>query len=286
MNGAMRRALALAGLVLLSGCTGLGLQEAEMTSPQGNTFDRALRDGYLDLSRAEYDEADYRDSDKFAERSMAAARGETVQPEAIGARDLPAGNVGELTSARQRLVSALSAGAAQTKALDAAEAQVAFDCWMQEQEEDIQPDDIAACRDRFMTAMASLEAQPPAAAPAPAPPPAPMAEPMPGPFTVYFEFDDAELTADARATLADVVAAAQRSDIAAINITGYTDLSGAEAYNQVLSERRANSVIEFLVGSGVDAAGIVGRGLGESNPVVATEEPEARNRRVEIEFQP
>jgi len=286
MNGAMRSALALAGLVLLSGCTGLGLQEAEMTSPQGNTFDRALRDGYLDLSRAEYDEADYRDSDKFAERSMAAARGETVQPEAIGARDLPAGNVGELTSARQRLVSALSAGAAQTKALDAAEAQVAFDCWMQEQEEDIQPDDIAACRDRFMTAMASLEAQPPAAAPAPAPPPAPMAEPMPGPFTVYFEFDDAELTADARATLADVVAAAQRSDIEAINITGYTDLSGAEAYNQVLSERRANSVIEFLVGSGVDAAGIVGRGLGESNPVVATEEPEARNRRVEIEFQP
>jgi outer membrane protein OmpA-like peptidoglycan-associated protein len=282
----MRRALALAGLVLLSGCTGLGLQEAEMMSPQGNTFDRALRDGYLDLSRAEYDEADYRDSDKFAERSMAAARGETVQPEAIGARDLPADNVGELTSARQRLVSVLSAGAAQTKALDAAEAQVAFDCWMQEQEEDIQPDDIAACRGRFMTAMARLEAQPPAAAPAPPPPPAPMVEPMPGPFTVYFEFDDAELTADARATLADVVAAAQRSDIEAINITGYTDLSGAEAYNQVLSERRANSVIEFLVGSGVDAAGIVGRGLGESNPVVATEEPEARNRRVEIEFQP
>jgi outer membrane protein OmpA-like peptidoglycan-associated protein len=281
----MRRALAFAGLVLLSGCTGLGLQEAEMTSPQGNTFDRALRDGYLDLSRAEYDEADYRDSDTFAKRSMAAARGETVQPEAIDARDLPADNVGELSSARQRLVSALAAGAAQTKALDAAAAQVAFDCWMQEQEEDIQPDDIAACRDRFMTAMARLEAQPPAAAPAP-PPPAPMAEQMPGPFTVYFEFDDAELTADARATLADVVAAAQRSDIEAINITGYTDLSGAEAYNQVLSERRANSVIEFLVGSGVDAAGIVGRGLGESNPVVATEEPEARNRRVEIEFQP
>jgi len=286
MNGAMRRALAFAGLVLLSGCTGLGLQEAELTSPQGNTFDRALRDGYLDLSRAEYDEADYRDSDNFAERSVAAARGETVQPEAIDARDLPADHVGELSSARQRLVSALGAGAAQTKALDAAEAQVAFDCWMQEQEEDIQPDDIAACRDRFMTAMASLEAQPPAAAPAPPPPPAPMAEPMPGPFTVYFEFDDAELTPDARATLADVVEAAQRSDIEAINITGYTDLSGAEAYNQVLSERRANSVIELLVGSGVDAAGIVGRGLGESNPVVATEEPEARNRRVEIEFQP
>src|SRR3546814_17559035 len=65
-----------------------------------------------------------------------------------------------------------------------------------------------------------------------------------------------------------------------------SDLSGAEAYNQVLSERRANSVIEFLVGGGVDAARIVGRGLGETHPVVQTEAPEQRNRPVEIEFRP
>src|SRR3546814_13637204 len=63
-----------------------------------------------------------------------------------------------------------------------------------------------------------------------------------------------------------------------------SDLSGAEAYNQVLSERRANSVIEFMVGVGVDAARIVVRGLGETNPVVQTEAPELSNRRVEIEF--
>jgi outer membrane protein OmpA-like peptidoglycan-associated protein len=286
MNRLIRIVLAAAGLALLSGCAGFGLQEAEMTSSQGNSFDRALRDGYLELSQAEFDEADYWDSDAFAERSMAAARGETVQPEAISARDLPADMVGTLTTARQRLTTALAAGAAQSKPSDAAEAQVAFDCWMQEQEENFQLDDIAACRDRFMTAMARLEEQPAAAPVPPPPPPAPMAEPTPGPFIVYFDFDDADLTADARTELADVIQAAQQVSSGTISITGYTDLVGAEAYNQVLSERRANSVIEFLVEGNVEASRIVGRGLGESNPVVATEAREQQNRRVEIEFQP
>lgn len=284
----VRMILAAAGLALLSGCAGFGLQEAESVPQQGGTFDRALSVGYLELSRAEFDEADYWDSDRFAERSTATARGEDVQPEAISARDLPADMVGTLTAARQRLATALSGGAAQSKPSDAAEAQVAFDCWMQEQEENFQPDDIAACRERFMTAMASLEEQPPAPAPAPAPPPpAPMAvEPAPGPFVVYFEFDRSNLTPDAQTALADVIQAAQRTSSGTISITGYTDLSGAEAYNQVLSERRANSVIEFLVEGTVEASRIVGRGLGESNPVVPTEAPEQRNRRVEIEFQP
>jgi OmpA-OmpF porin, OOP family len=279
----VRTVLAAAGMALLSGCAGFAVEEAETVPSQGDTFDRALRDGYLDLSRAEYDEADYWDSDTFAERSMAAARGEAVLPEAISSRDLPDEMVGTMTAERQRLAAALAGDAAERDPLNAAEAQVAFDCWMQEQEENIQPDDIAACRERFMTAMASLEEEPPAE-PAP-PPPAPMPEP-PGPFTVFFDFDEAELTPEAQAELADVVEAAQEFQSGLISITGYTDLSGAEAYNQVLSERRANSVIEFLVEDGVDAARIVGRGLGEANPVVVTEAPEQRNRRVEIEFQP
>jgi len=287
MNRYLRVMLAAAGLALLSGCAGFGLEEAEMTSPQGNSYDRALQEGYLELSRSEFNEGDYWDSDRFAARSMAAARGEAVQPEAISARDLPSDMVGTLTSARQRLTAAQAAGAAQSKPLDAAEAQVAFDCWMQEQEENFQPDDIAACRERFMTAMAALEERPaPAAPPPPAAAPAPMPAPTPGPFTVYFDFDRAQLTPAAQTELADVVEAAQSSPNASLEITGYTDLAGAEAYNQVLSERRANSVIEYLVQGGVDAARIVGRGLGESNPVVATEAPEQRNRRVEIEFRP
>src|SRR3546814_9403997 len=87
---------------------------------------------------------------------MAAARGETVQPEAISARDLPGNMVGTLSSARARLMAVLADGAAQSDPIQAAEAQVAFDCWMEQQEENFQPDDIAACRDRFEAAMAIL----------------------------------------------------------------------------------------------------------------------------------
>lgn len=284
MNRAIRFFLAAAGLVLLSGCAGFGLQEAQMTAPQGNAFDRALYSGYLDLSQSEFDEADYIDSDHFASRAVAAAGGNTVQPEEIAARDLPADRVATLSGARERLMTTLASDEARNQPFDAAEAQVAFDCWMQEQEENFQPDDIAACQERFIAAMEKLEPAP-MAAPAPPPPPAPAPQPVPGPFVVYFDFDRANLTPQAQAELADVVAAAQSYSRGAINITGYTDLSGAEAYNQVLSERRANSVIEFLVGEGVGAARIVGRGLGESNPVVMTEAPEQRNRRVEIEFE-
>ncbi|GAB4360678.1 MAG: OmpA family protein [Kiloniellaceae bacterium] len=286
MNRHLRVILAAAAMALLSGCAGFGLGEAEMTAPQGNAYDRALQSGYLDLSRSEFNEGDYWDSDKFADRSMAAARGESVAPEAITARELPADRVGVLTAARERLSAALAGGAAQRNPAAAAEAQVAFDCWMQEQEENFQPDDIAACQNRFIAAMSELEQRPVVAAPPPPPSPAPAPMAAPGPFTVYFDFDRAELTPAARGELADVIQAAQSFQEGSIDITGYTDLSGAEAYNQVLSERRANSVIEFLVGGGVDAARIVGRGLGEANPVVATEAPEQRNRRVEIEFRP
>jgi outer membrane protein OmpA-like peptidoglycan-associated protein len=282
-NTLTRTTLAAAGLALLAGCTGTQLQKAETMPAEGTTFQRNLHDGYMNLARDEYDEGDYVDSDHFAMRAMDLAGGKTVQPEMIGSRSLPSDKTDDLTQARLRLMTAMAAGAAEAKPLPAAEAQVSFDCWMQEQEENFQPQDIAACRDRFMTAMAALEAQPEVAA---APPPAP--EPMmaPGPFTVYFAFDDAGLTPDARAVLADVAEAARKSDAAMVNVSGFTDLSGSAAYNQVLSEQRANSVINFLVDSGVEAGKIVGRGLGETNPVVATEAPELRNRRVEIKLEP
>src|SRR3546814_7676445 len=90
---------------------------------------------------------------------------------------------------------------------------------------------------------------------------------------IYFEFDKAELTPDARTMLADVVMAAKKSDYQSIDIGGYTDLMGTDAYNQVLSEQRANAVIEFLVDSGIEAGKIIGRGYGKADPVVPVPAP-------------
>jgi outer membrane protein OmpA-like peptidoglycan-associated protein len=276
--------LAAAGVALLAGCSGMELQKAESMSPQGTSYDRSLYDGYLALSEGEYKEADYEDSDSFAMKAMEAGSGKSVQPDMIASRDLPADKVDELTAARLRLMTAKSAGAAETKPMEAAEAQLAFDCWMQEQEENFQPDDIAACKDNFMMAMTKLEEQPKVAA-APPPPPEPMMA-KPQAFTVHFDFDEAGLTPDARAMLADVVEAAKKDDYQTVDISGYTDLVGGDSYNQVLSEQRANAVINFLVDSGIEAGKIVGRGLGKADPVVDVEAPEMANRRVEIKLEP
>jgi OOP family OmpA-OmpF porin len=287
MHGIRRVTTPLVGLLFLASCAGTALQKAEEGSARQSTFDRALHDGYMNLAESEYDQADYIDSDKYAERAMALADGENVQPEMIEARNLPVDKVSELSAARLRLTSAMAEGSAETKPFDAATAQTSFDCWMEQQEENFQTEHIAACRDAFMMSVAKLEEKPQvAAAPQPAPQPAPMPAPTPAAFTVHFDFDKAELTSEARTVLSDVAQSAQKSGYQKIDVGGYTDLVGSEIYNDVLSEQRANAVIDFLVQSGVAKEKIVGAAYGKADPVVSVQQPEMRNRRVEIRLEP
>ncbi len=280
MNGLKKVLLPFAGLLLLAGC-GTELENAEGITPQGTNFDKSLYEGYVDLAKGEYGEGDYQDSDTFARRAISAGSGDGIGPEKIEARGLPGDKVDELASARKRLVSALAEGAAERKPLEAAKAQVSFDCWMQEQEENFQPDDIAACRDGFLDAVAQLEEEPKVAA---APEPAPAPATLPGPWVVNFDFNGSELTPGARAVLADVVKAAKKADFQTIRVGGYTDLVGRDGYNDALSANRTNAVVDFLIQSGIEKGKISGAHFGKQNPVVNTPEPELKNRRVEIEL--
>lgn len=67
-------------------------------------------------------------------------------------------------------------------------------------------------------------------------------------------------------------------------IEGFTDSTGSESYNQMLSERRAQAVRMFLIEQGVSSDRVAARGYGESNPVASNATPATRqlNRRVEI----
>jgi OmpA-OmpF porin, OOP family len=71
------------------------------------------------------------------------------------------------------------------------------------------------------------------------------------------------------------------------NLAGHTDSVGTEAYNQRLSERRVNSIRDYVVKKGVDSARISGQGFGESKPIAEnkTKEGRAKNRRVEIKVE-
>ncbi len=136
-------------------------------------------------------------------------------------------------------------------------------------------------------------APPPAPAPkaaAPAPMPAKAAAPAPAPAMkyviegVHFDTDQSTLKTEAMATLDKAAAALQKQPGVKYEVAGYADTTGAEPYNQGLSERRAQAVQDYLVSKGVAPGQLTTKGYGEGNPAAAnnTSKGRAKNRRVEI----
>jgi outer membrane protein OmpA-like peptidoglycan-associated protein len=118
-------------------------------------------------------------------------------------------------------------------------------------------------------------------------PPAPVAAPPPPMqrnFLVFFDFDKSDITSEADRVIVQAANNAKSAAVTRITLTGHTDRSGPVAYNQRLSERRADAVKARLVREGVPAASIVTIGRGESQPLVPTADGvrEPQNRRVEI----
>ncbi|MBF0332928.1 MAG: OmpA family protein [Alphaproteobacteria bacterium] len=120
-----------------------------------------------------------------------------------------------------------------------------------------------------------------------APPPAPP-KPAPQPtlrnFMVFFDWDKADITAEAREIIAQAAATAKRGGLARLELSGHADRSGAEPYNLKLSQRRAENVRAALAQAGIgpDTISVVAKG--ESAPLVPTPDGvrEPQNRRVEI----
>ncbi|EWG99251.1 OmpA family protein [Halomonas sp. BC04] len=108
------------------------------------------------------------------------------------------------------------------------------------------------------------------------------------PSSVTFGFDSSELTPSARNALNDVSSILTQYTDTRVNIAGHTDSTGDAGYNQRLSERRAESVGNYLAQNGVTRNRLYMTGYGESQPVAsnATEEGRAQNRRVEITLTP
>ena len=119
-----------------------------MPRPAGD-FEAALFEEYVGLAEREQAEEDWRAVDDFLSRAEELASGRPVDPEAIADRDLATETALEMTAARDRLLDTLRRGGRVFAPTDAAAAQAAFDCWMQEVEEGHQRSDIRDCRRRF-----------------------------------------------------------------------------------------------------------------------------------------
>ena len=101
---------------------------------------------------------------------------------------------------------------------------------------------------------------------------------------INFDFDSARIRSESSSILADLYTGLGTGAEHNIVVVGHTSSEGPEQYNQSLSERRAQAVVDDLVGRGLDASRIQAAGRGESMPIASNLDEAGRslNRRVEI----
>jgi len=108
------------------------------------------------------------------------------------------------------------------------------------------------------------------------------------PSQITFATDSASIKPEFFSTLNAVVETLNRYPQSYLDVIGHTDSTGSEAHNQALSERRANSVADYMRTRGVAPQRIAAYGMGMSQPIASNATPEGRqqNRRVELRITP
>ncbi len=274
----------LAGASLLVGCGGPAFEsfqvyeDASGASPPADAYHRALYEGYMEHATYEQEEMMHYDSAiVHSQKAIAASRGETpaiAQVTDFGPQ--PADKVDELTQARAQLEAALAAGGGQRDPEAAGRAQSFYDCWVEQQQENFQPKDIAYCRDGYYKNVQLISAQPSATAGAP--------EVQSLQADALFDFDSAVVRNEFKPELNNIAQQMVGDTASEFLVWGFTDTAGPPEYNQGLSERRAAAVVEYLESQGVTRDRLVSRGFGEENLAVETPNntPNQQNRRVEV----
>jgi OOP family OmpA-OmpF porin len=271
--------LATAGL--LAGCGSAFesqrvFDEANSSATPADTYHQTLRSGYLEHATFEQEEMmNYTSAMSHARNAELAARGET--PAVAGITDFgpqPADKVDELTQARDQLTSALGANGAQLAPEAAGLSQTYFACWVEQQHENFQPKDIAYCRDGFYKNMKILND-----AVVPEAPDLASLE-----ADAFFDFGKSILKDEYKPEL-DKIADVMIADTSArFLVSGHTDTVGSAAYNQGLSERRAEAVAAYLESKGVSRDRLTVKGFGFTQLQVPTgpNVREPKNRVVEL----
>lgn len=295
------RGIVLVGLVMaLAACTNLGegneieaLNEAQAV---GSPFTQHLASQYRDFANYELDKMlDYPDAIHFARKGLAAASGDAVMPEPISDWNLLPQHMTELGTARGRLIVAFDMGAREIAPEQSAIAQVKFDCWIEQQEENWQETDILECKNQFLAAMDGLEGllqaapEPEVMEPVEAAPmePAEPLKPEDAMYLVFFDWDSSAIGPGGENVLDAVAEEITGRSLNVVTIVGHTDSSGPEAYNAKLAMKRANAVRDALINRGVDATLLNVEGRGELELLVETDDNirEPANRRAQITFE-
>lgn len=262
----------------LNGCgfTDIGdVYQLRTTTAQGGTpFTQALSVEYRAAANDEANvEAEWDDAGWFARRGLEAASGVVVLP--VDPTTLvswhwkvpPQERLIPLVNARALLISVLDGGARERAPGPAAHVQVLYDCWAEEEAENDLTD---TCGADFGKAIGTFQ----------------VAQ-TPGGYQVFFDWDKSAITSEAAAVIRQAAENVHQGRMIQIGVTGHTDSSGPDSYNQPLSERRAAAVSAELVRDGVSEGEIQVVGVGEAGQLVPTADDvrEAKNRRAVIVLQ-
>ena len=258
---AVSRRLLVGGLLLgLGACT--TALPPEKTTALGGPFNEAIKEGYLTLAEAQRGATDVADWFHFRAKARRALLGDTVWPDKVASRSVPPAWQAEAVEQREHLLRVLEGGGREAAPVDAAAAQINFDCWLEELESVEDPERFSDCRESFSAALAEAQSAL-----------------IDSPYLVFFESGSDRLDPNARDVVTFAARAARIAEPAEIAVTGYADPAGDASDNQTLSQRRAEAVAKALRASGVPAGEI--RTAARGAAAAGTAE---RARRVEISF--
>ncbi len=266
-------------------------------------FNAALQREYAALGEEALAESDHQHADLYIRKGFAAGNSLETWPEDPRTWWLPRRSRGELYEWHGKLLQVLPAGRTSRPAA-AARAQAMYDCWVEEEHEDIwmrdltagnrmadnlyQPDDIAKCKNAFFCAMYELGVAVPIQCVTsqdihfrfdlPRRLPGSRADLWPG----GVEPETGSSAPSGNATLDALIGAMRAGQGSTVQLKGHTDTVGGVGYNQALSERRALLIRGEIVRAGINPARLTFRGVGKAELAVPTPDQrrEVRNRRV------
>lgn len=260
--------IALSALaVLLACCT--GISEVRDVRIEGTQFNHYLARGYKELAVYEAREKhDNAAADYFSQKALKAAKNIFVEPTLIEERNIPRESMAEVAHARTELATALISMLSADTKKPLAEAQVKFDCWLENIEEKNGAELAESCRNDFVMAMEEIAGS----------------FNLSEAFMVFFSFNSARPEYGSDKTLGTVARILKENEGLKVEITGNTDTSGPESYNESLSLRRAKAVKKALSELGVPECRTELHAGGEDNLLVRTPDGtrEHKNRRADI----
>lgn len=266
--------------VLMTACTTASLEELRQAKPSEDPFQSALAAEYLAFAESEARQYDWASSKHFADKGLAATYGRPTGPESPEEWGVDEAYLQELGNARTQLLSTLSPEVIAAQPALAARAQFFYDCWVEQQNEAWQDDDISSCREGFYRSIRILNGAPQEQEP----------EPLifSSSYILFFDWNKWDLTKDAVQvvdTAAQDLKNSGETDYEVV-LNGHADRSGNVEYNLKLSQKRAEAVKNALIQRGIPENRIRYFAFGESDNRIPTADNtrERANRRVEIFF--